>query len=53
MLFRSYREDSLRYGFGLGLTLVKTICDEEGIAIELDSDEEKTIFSYEFPMDTQ
>ena len=48
-----YREDSLRYGFGLGLTLVKTICDEEGIAIELDSDEEKTIFSYEFPMDTQ
>ncbi len=46
-----YRENSSRYGFGLGLTLVKTICDEEGVGIELSSDEEKTVFSYHFTKD--
>ena len=46
-----YRENSLRYGFGLGLTLVKTICDEEGVRISLHSDEERTIFSYQFSQD--
>ncbi|MBP6325052.1 MAG: diguanylate cyclase, partial [Sulfurospirillum sp.] len=43
-----YRENSAHYGFGLGLTLVKNICDEENIGIHLHSDEEKTIFSYQF-----
>jgi len=47
-----YRENSVHYGFGLGLTLVKSICDEEGVRIRLHSDEEKTIFSYQFPRDT-
>jgi len=47
-----YRENSLRYGFGLGLTLVKSICDEEGVSICLHSDEEQTMFSYQFPLDT-
>lgn len=44
-----YRENNLRYGFGLGLPLVG-ICDEEGVSISLHSDEEKTIFSYEFSL---
>ena len=48
-----YRENSLRYGFGLGLTLVKNICDEEGVKIHLHSDEEKTIFSYQFSQEPQ
>lgn len=46
-----YRENSIHYGFGLGLTLVKSICDEEGVKISLHSDEEKTIFSYQFTKD--
>ena len=48
-----YRENNLRYGFGLGLPLVKSICDEEGVSISLHSDEEKTIFSYEFSLNNQ
>lgn len=48
-----YRENNLCYGFGLGLTLVKNICDEEGISITLHSDEEKTIFSYKFLLETK
>jgi signal transduction histidine kinase len=43
-----YREDSFREGFGLGLNLVKSICDEEGIAILLTSTETTTRFQYRF-----
>jgi len=43
-----YREDSLQHGFGLGLTLVKEICDEENIAISLQTNEQQTVFSYRF-----
>lgn len=43
-----YREASLIEGFGLGLNLVKTICDEEHVAIDLKSSEEKTTFTYTF-----
>jgi len=46
-----YRENDFRYGFGLGLNLVKTICDEEGVVISLLSDEERTVFSYHFTLD--
>lgn len=46
-----YRENDLRYGFGLGLNLVKSICDEEGVKIVLHSDEEQTVFSYYFTLD--
>ncbi len=45
-----YREEENREGFGIGLRLVKTICDEEGVQISLDSSDEKTIFTYKFKM---
>ncbi|KIM10483.1 MAG: hypothetical protein KU37_09235 [Sulfuricurvum sp. PC08-66] len=43
-----YREARLLDGFGLGLSLVRTICDEEGVAIHIDSHETRTAFSYRF-----
>ena len=43
-----YRESQYRDGFGLGLNLVKSICDEEGVTIRLDSNEELTQFQYRF-----
>jgi len=45
-----YREEKNREGFGLGLQMVRNICDEEGVVIKVSSDEEKTIFSYAFKM---
>lgn len=45
-----YREEQRREGFGIGLGLVKTICDEEGVEISLHSSDEKTIFTYKFKM---
>jgi len=43
-----YRENSIKDGLGLGLRLVKNICDEENITIELHSNEEQTSFKYYF-----
>ncbi len=43
-----YREDEKQKGFGLGLNLVKQICDEERIQVGLYSDEVSTQFSYRF-----
>lgn len=43
-----YREKSKEEGFGLGLDLVKRICDEEGVKITLFSNENETRFSYMF-----
>jgi signal transduction histidine kinase len=43
-----YREEKNRDGFGLGLQMVRNICDEEGIYIKVSSDENKTIFTYIF-----
>jgi len=45
-----YREEKDREGFGLGLRLVRTICDEEGVEIEVSSDDSLTTFSYKFKM---
>lgn len=43
-----YREEKSTDGFGLGLRLVKSICDEEGVEVTLASDDELTTFSYKF-----
>ncbi|MEA3523737.1 MAG: FIST N-terminal domain-containing protein [Campylobacterota bacterium] len=46
-----YREGHAKEGFGLGLNLVKQICDEEKIEVVLKSDEELTHFSYYFNLE--
>lgn len=43
-----YRENKKMDGFGLGLNLVKSICDEEDVAITIDSSDDVTRFSYSF-----
>lgn len=43
-----YRERKKTDGFGLGLSLVKSICDEEGVKILIDSNIEHTRFEYWF-----
>lgn len=45
-----YREEKNRDGFGLGLRLVRNICDEEGVEISLDSHSDKTTFIYRFKL---
>jgi len=45
-----YREEKNREGFGIGLGLVKNICDEENVNISLDSSDAKTTFRYRFKM---
>jgi len=46
-----YREESTKQGFGLGLSLVKRICDEENIGIAIESNEFFTSFRYIFKME--
>ncbi|MBN2816805.1 MAG: sensor histidine kinase [Campylobacterales bacterium] len=43
-----YREHSSDDGFGIGLRLVKSICEEEDVAIFLDSTDRITTFRYRF-----
>lgn len=43
-----YREGYSIDGFGLGLNLVKQICDEDGIEIDVKSNADTTSFSYLF-----
>ncbi len=45
-----YREENKENGFGLGLRLVKSICDEDGVLISLSSDDDKNTFTYRFKM---
>jgi len=43
-----YREDNNQDGLGLGLNLVKRICDEEGVEISVNSSKDETSFCYNF-----
>jgi signal transduction histidine kinase len=43
-----YRERKKADGFGLGLSLVKSICDEENVEITIDSNDDFTRFDYRF-----
>lgn len=43
-----YRENSARGGFGLGLKIVKDICDKNLVIISLESNEKETKFTYRF-----
>ncbi|APW64949.1 MULTISPECIES: sensor histidine kinase [Arcobacteraceae] len=43
-----YRENSARGGFGLGLKIVKEICDKNLVIIRLDSNDKETKFTYRF-----
>ncbi len=45
-----YREENKENGFGLGLRLVKNICDEDAIGISVSSSDEKNTFTYRFKM---
>ncbi len=46
---RYYREDHIKGGFGIGLNIVKNICEENNIKIEVNSTEDiGSIFSYSF-----
>lgn len=43
-----HREDSYISGFGLGLEIVKSICDKRDVKIDVISNEDSTIFRYIF-----
>lgn len=43
-----YREETVKEGFGLGLQLVKSICEEEGVSVGVASDASLTTFRYRF-----
>ncbi len=43
-----YRENDSRGGFGLGLKIVKEICDKNFVIINLDSNDKHTKFTYRF-----
>ncbi len=45
---RYYREDNARGGFGLGLNIVKEICENNSVHAEVTSDGQKTVFRYFF-----
>jgi len=47
-----HREESMVEGFGLGLEIVKTICDDAGVKVIVSSDDEQTIFQYYFKGET-
>jgi len=48
-----YRENILQDGLGLGLNLVKRICDEEEVRVMVDSSDKETRFCYYFTKEMQ
>jgi signal transduction histidine kinase len=50
---RYYKEDSIKGGFGIGLNIVKNICDENQISIDVNSTKKDgTTFKYTFLKNT-
>lgn len=47
---RYYRENSARGGFGLGLNIVREICEKNSVNIEVNSKSGNTTFKYEFKL---
>ncbi len=48
-IFEPYhREDRGVEGFGLGLQIVRSICEKNGVRVDVESDESRTIFRYTF-----
>ena len=48
-IFKAFeREDDVKGGFGLGLEIVYTICMKEKIQIDVESNENNTVFEYTF-----
>jgi len=45
-----YREEEKADGFGIGLGLVRSICEEEDVKIAVSSTADKTVFKYIFKM---
>ncbi len=45
---RYYRENSARGGFGIGLNIIKEICDKNSIEVEVLSNDGQVIFRYYF-----
>lgn len=45
-----YREEESAEGFGIGLGLVRSICEEEDVKISVSSDANETMFKYIFKM---
>lgn len=46
-----YRENDSKGGFGLGLNIVKDICDRNSVKIDVNSQNETTSFIYRFKID--
>ena len=47
---RFYREDAARGGFGIGLSIIKEICDKNNVKVNVISNEQLTTFSYNFKL---